>query len=65
MSPMSERRDTTLNDSELGLGRRARSATSFHCPKYSLMVGTITTTAVNASEDVGRQARAARSSSPA
>ena len=63
MSPMSESRETTLNDSEL-----ARSPSTkrdvFHWPKYSLIVGTITTTDVNASDGVGRQARAARSSSP-
>ena len=61
---MSERRETTLNASEL-----ARSPSTkrdvFHCPKYSLIVGTITTTDVNASEEVGCHARAARSRRPA
>ena len=64
MSPMSESRETTLKDSEL-----ARSPSTkrdvFHWPKYSLIVGTITTTDVNASDGVGRHARAERSSLPA
>ena len=54
---MSESRETTLNDSEL-----ARSPSTkrdvFHWPKYSLIVGTMTTTAVNAYDAVGFHARA-------
>jgi len=61
---MSESRETTLNESE-----EARSPSTkrevFHWPKYSLIVGTITTTEVNASDGVGRHARPARSSLPA
>ena len=52
MSRMSDRRETTLNDSE---SERLPSTNrdSFHWPKYSLMVGTITTSAVKASESLG------------
>ena len=54
---MSERRDTTLNASPLALCPSTKRET-FHWPKYSLIVGTMTTTAVKASDAVGRQARA-------
>ena len=49
MSPMSESRETTLNASPFALSPSTKRET-FHWPKYSLIVGTITTTAVNASE---------------
>ena len=61
---MSESRDTTLNDS-LVAEPPATKRESFHWPKYSLIVGTITTTAVNASDAVGSHASPAASSSPA
>ena len=64
MSPMSERRETTLNESPFALSPSTKRET-FHWPKYSLIVGTITTTEVNASEAVGVQAFAERSSRPA
>ena len=64
MSPMSESRETTLNASPFALSPRTKRDT-FHCPKYSLIVGTITTTDVNASDGVGFHARAERSSLPA
>ena len=52
-----ESRETTLKDSELRPSPRTKRD-AFHWPKYSLIVGTITTTDVNASDAVGRQARA-------
>ena len=55
MSLMSERRETTLNASLSAASPRTKRD-SFHWPKYSLIVGTITTSAVNASEAVGSQA---------
>ena len=58
---MSERRETTLNASPVALSPSTKRDI-FHCPKYSLIVGTITTTEVNASEGVGFQARARPSS---
>ena len=48
MSLMSESRETTLNASPFALPPRTKRDT-FHWPKYSLIVGTITTTAVKAS----------------
>ena len=64
MSRMSERRETTLNASELAASP-ATNRDTFHCPKYSLIVGTITTIAVNASDGVGSHASPAASSSVA
>ena len=61
MSPMSERRETTLKESPFALSPSTKRET-FHWPKYSLIVGTITTTEVNASEAVGVHAFAERSS---
>ena len=52
---MSERRETTLNASPFALSPSTKRET-FHWPKYSLIVGTITTTDVNASDAVGVQA---------
>ena len=56
MSRMSDRRETTLNASALAASPATKRET-FHWPKYSLIVGTITTMAVKASEAVGDQAR--------
>ena len=53
---MSERRETTLNASPYALSPSTKRDV-FHWPKYSLIVGTITTTAVNASDAVGFHAR--------
>ena len=64
MSLMSERRETTLNDSLSAASPRTKRD-SFHWPKYSLIVGTITTSAVNASDGVGCQACASVWSSSA
>ena len=61
---MSERRETTLNAS-LVAPPPATKRESFHWPKYSLIVGTITTTAVKASDALGCQASPAASSSAA
>ena len=63
MSPMSESRETTLNASPCARFPSTNRET-FHCPKYSLIVGTITTTAVKASDAVGFHARLERSSFP-
>ena len=52
---MSESRETTLNESPFALSPGTKRDT-FHWPKYSLIVGTITTTEVNASDAVGCQA---------
>ena len=57
MSLMSESRETTLKDSDSELEPRTKRD-SFHWPKYSLIVGTITTSAVNASESAGCHASA-------
>ena len=56
---MSESRETTLNASDVAASPGTKRD-SFHWPKYSLIVGTITTSAVNASESVGCQALAGR-----
>ena len=61
---MSDRRETTLNESPFARSPSTKRET-FHWPKYSLIVGTITTTAVNASDAVGFHAFAERSSFPA
>jgi hypothetical protein len=55
MSPMSDSRETTLNESPVDASPRTKRD-SFHWPKYSLIVGTITTSAVKASDGVGCQA---------
>ena len=62
MSPTSERRETTLKDSDAAAAPRTKRD-SFHCPKYSLIVGTITTSDVIASDGVGSHAFADASSS--
>ena len=54
---MSESRETTLNDSAVEPSPSTKRD-SFHWPKYSLIVGTITTRAVNASDSDGSQASA-------
>ena len=61
---MSERRETTLNAS-LSAASPWTKRDSFHWPKYSLIVGTITTSDVNASEAVGCHASASVWSSSA
>ena len=61
---MSERRETTLNAS-LVAPPPATKRESFDWPKYSLIVGTITTTAVKASDALGCQASPAASRSAA
>ena len=61
---MSERRETTLNDSPVAASP-ATKRESFHWPKYSLIVGTITTSAVKASDGAGCHALPASSSSVA
>ena len=62
MSLMSESRETTLNAS-LSAASPWTKRDSFHWPKYSLIVGTITTSDVNASDAVGSHACASVSSS--
>ena len=54
---MSESRETTLKDSAVELSPSTKRD-SFHWPKYSLIVGTITTRAVKASDSDGSQASA-------
>ena len=49
MSSMSESRETTLNESPVAASPRTKRD-SFHWPKYSLIVGTITTSDVKASD---------------
>ena len=49
---MSESRETTLNDCDSEASPSTKRD-SFHWPKYSLIVGTITTRAVNASDSLG------------
>ena len=46
---MSESLETTLNESPFALAPRTKRDT-FHWPKYSFIVGTMTTTAVKASD---------------
>ena len=64
MSLMSESRETTLNES-LSAASPWTKRDSFHWPKYSLIVGTITTSEVKASDAVGSHACASVSSSAA
>ena len=61
---MSESLETTLNESPVAASPRT-NRDSFHWPKYSLIVGTITTSAVKASDGLGCQACALVESSPA